>query len=240
VTDRDTRIADTFVTLADTLVGDFEATDFMYLLVERCQELLSVDEVGLVLSDPAGSLMVAATTSERAHLLEVFQVQSEEGPCFDAYQSGEVVTTPDLREKEAAARWPEFTPVALAAGFVAVTALPMRLRNRVIGALNLLQAAAPPSGTDVRLAQAFADVATIGLLQERSIHDGQLVIEQLQNALNSRVLIEQAKGFIAQSLGVTPGEGFQMLRDHARASNQRILAISRQILDGSYDLRLLL
>lgn len=233
--DRETRLADTLVTLADTLVSDFEATDFMYLLVDRCKDLLEVDEAGLVLSDPSGTLMVAAATSEQTRLVEVFQVQSEEGPCYDAYQSGQRVVTPDLRSQEAEERWPGFTRAAREAGFISVNALPMRLRDSVIGALNLLQATpgALPEA-DLNLAQALADVATIGLLQERAIRDGQLVITQLQNALNSRVVIEQAKGFIAQTLGISPGDAFEKLRNHARTHNERISTISRQIVDGSY------
>lgn len=237
MTDRETQLADTLVTLADTLVGDFDAADFMYLLVDRCKELLDVDEAGLVLSDPAGSLMVVASTSERTRLLEVFQVQSEEGPCYDAYHTGRRVITPDLSTEEAEKRWPGFTGAARHAGFTSVTALPMRLRNQVIGALNLLQTTpgALPD-IDLNLAQALADVATIGLLQERAIRDGQLVITQLQNALNSRVVIEQAKGFIAQTLDISPGEAFDLLRLHARSHNHQISTLAKQIVNGTYDL----
>src|ERR1039458_4549031 len=182
-------LSETFVELADTIVVGFDVIDFLHLLTDRSAQLLDVSAAGLLLADPRGELRVVAASSEAARLLELFQLQSDQGPCLDCFRAGQPVDSGDLAA--AAQRWPRFAPAAQQAGFAAVQALPMRLRDQVIGALNLSRPrprAIPPA--DVRVGQALADVATISLLHERSMRHSDTLNEQLQTALNSRVIIE--------------------------------------------------
>jgi hypothetical protein len=175
---------------------------------------------------------VVAASSEAARLLELFQLQNDQGPCLDCYRSGQPVQAADLAA--AAGRWPRFAPAALQAGFAAVQALPMRLREQVIGALNLFRAvpgAFDPA--DVRVGQALADVATISLLHERSMRHTDALNEQLQTALNSRVVIEQAKGKLAERLGVDMDQAFSLLRNYARNRNLRLSDLAQAFIDGS-------
>ena len=225
-------LSDTFVELTDTMVVGFDVIDFLHVLTDRSVLLLDVSAAGLLLADPRGELRVVAASSEAARLLELFQLQNDQGPCLDCYRSGQPVQAPDL--DTAAARWPRFAPAALQAGFAAVQALPMRLREQVIGALNLFRAvpgAFDPA--DVRVGQALADVATISLLHERSMRHSDALNEQLQTALNSRVVIEQAKGKLAERLGVDMDQAFTLLRDAARNRNLRLSDLAQAFVDGS-------
>ncbi len=186
-------LAGTFVELTDTMVADFDVIDFLHVLTDRTVALLDVAAAGLLLADPRGQLRVVAASSEAARLLELFQLQNDQGPCLDCFRSAQPVTVADLGAE--AGRWPRFAAAARQGGFAAVQALPMRLRDRVIGALNLFRAGPGPfDPADVRIGQALADVATISLLHERSMRHSDALNEQLQTALNSRVVIEQAKG----------------------------------------------
>jgi len=225
-------LSDTFVELADTMVADFDVIDFLHLLTDRSVLLLAAGAAGVVLADPRGELRVAAASSEEAGLLELFQLQNDQGPCLDCFRTGRPVAAGDLAA--AAARWPRFAPAAQRAGFAAVQALPMRLREQVIGALNLFRADrgafAPAS---VRVGQALADVATISLLHERGMRHSDILNEQLQAALNSRVIIEQAKGKLAERLGIDMERSFGMLRDYARGSNQRLTDVARNFVDSA-------
>ncbi|HEX3589268.1 MAG TPA: GAF and ANTAR domain-containing protein, partial [Pseudonocardiaceae bacterium] len=193
---REQRLARAFVELADTLVDDFDLLEFLNMLVERCVELLDVAAAGVVLTDQKGGLSMVAASSERARLIELFAAQTNDGPCLDCVRTGQPVSSRDLAAEDA--RWPRFAPAARAAGFTATHAVPMRLRHNVIGAVNLLDTHG--NGVDpssVGLGQALADVATIGMLQQRTIHDSGVLLEQLHTALNSRVVIEQAKGVLS-------------------------------------------
>src|SRR5690242_18420528 len=177
-------LADVFVEMADTLVDDFDVIEFLHVMTERCVQLLGVSAAGLLLTDGQDTLQLVAASSERTRLLELFQLQTDQGPCVDCFRTGQPVSIPDV---PSAGRWPRFTAAAAEVGFAAVHALPMRLRDQVIGALNLFDIAAGPLEDDkVRLGQALADVSTIGLLQQRAIHRRDVVTEQLQTALNSR------------------------------------------------------
>jgi GAF domain-containing protein len=172
-----------------------------------------------------------AASSEAARLLELFQLQSDQGPCLDCFRSGRPVTATDLSADQ---RWPRFAAAAGQAGFSAVQAVPMRLRDQVIGALNLFRAA--PGTFDpenVRIGQALADVATIGLLHERGMRRSDTLNEQLQAALNSRVVIEQAKGKLAERFGLDMHQAFSVLRDHARSRNLRLSDLARAFVDGT-------
>jgi transcriptional regulator with GAF, ATPase, and Fis domain len=225
-------LSDTFVELTDTMVAGFDVIDFLHVLTDRSVQLLEVDAAGLLLADPRGELRVVAASSEAARLIELFQIQNDEGPCLDCFKSGQAVHVPDLAA--ATQRWPRFAPAAVQAGFTAVQALPMRLREHVIGALNLFRASTGAFGdADIRVGQALADVATIGLLHERSMRRSDTLNEQLQTALNSRVVIEQAKGKLAERLGVDMDQAFNLLRDFARARNRRLSELAQAFVDGT-------
>jgi hypothetical protein len=193
-----------------------------------------VAAAGIVLADQGGSLRPVAASDERARLLELFEVQNDEGPCRDCYQLGAAVVNIDL--DGAGERWPQFAPQAIARGFRAANALPLRLRSQVIGSLNLFHADA--SGLDsaeLRTAQGLADAATIGILQQRSIHRGEMVAGQLQAALTSRIIIEQAKGVLAEWLRISTDDAFEVLRGAARSRNRLLSDLAREVADGSAD-----
>jgi GAF domain-containing protein len=224
-------LSDTFVDLADTMVAEFDVLDFLHMLTDRTVALLGASAAGVVLADPRGELRVAAASSEKAGLVELFQLQNDQGPCLDCFRTGRPVTANDLTGPDQ--HWPRFAQAAIQAGFRTVQAVPMRLRDQIIGALNLF-CAEPGTFTpaDLRIAQALADVATIGLLHERNVRRSETVAEQLQAALNSRVMIEQAKGKLAERYGIDMERAFTMLRDHARNTNQRLTDVARDFVTG--------
>jgi len=225
----------TFVELTDTMVADFDMIDFLHVLTDRSVQLLDVSAAGLLLADPRGELRVVAASSEAARLVELFQLQNDQGPCLDCFRGGQPVTVADLSAE--AQRWPRFTAAAQQAGFAAVQALPMRLRDQIIGALNLFRAT--PGAFDpanVRVGQALADVATISLLHERSMRHSDTLNEQLQAALNSRVIIEQAKGKLAERLGIDMTQAFSILRGYARSRNLRLADLAQAFIDGTESL----
>jgi GAF domain-containing protein len=235
---REPALVDTFLALTDTLVRDFDAVDMLTMLAERCVELLDVSAAGIILTDGNdGRLSVAAASSERSRLLEVFAVAIDAGPCVDCVHTGEPVMVDDLTAETARQRWPRFAAGAAEAGFRAVHALPMRCRDRVIGELALLHTDRHTlTGPDARLGQALADAATIGLLHERALRHAETVHEQLQSALTSRVVIEQAKGVIAAQGDIGTDEAFTILRGYARSHGRRLSELARGVVDGSVDL----
>ena len=222
----------TLVTLADTLVDEFDVVDLFTLLATRCVEMLDVDAAGLMLVAPDGSLRVIASSSEAMRVLELFELEAQEGPCLECYQTGLPVVNQDLAGPSTA--WPRFAAEALDAGFRSVHALPMRLRGRVVGALNLFHSSTGLlDEADVEAAQALADVATIAVLQHRAASEAQELSDKLSHALNSRVLIEQAKGIIAERRGLEMAEAFQLLRQHARNNNLRLTDVARSVTEGT-------
>jgi transcriptional regulator with GAF, ATPase, and Fis domain len=230
MTSRETRIGEVFVQLADTMVGDFDVAELMLQLADACLELLEVDAAGLMLADVSGGLRLVASAPDLMHDLEVFELQSAEGPCLDTIRTGQPVTNVDVQQ--ARERWPRFTAVALAAGMRSTHALPLRLRGDLYGAVNLFSRAEQQlSDVDVALGQALADVATIALLQQLPSRDAVLA-EQLQVALNTRILIEQAKGVLAESSGRHPAETLRYLRSYARNSGQTLQSVAWQVIEG--------
>jgi transcriptional regulator with GAF, ATPase, and Fis domain len=228
------QLAEAFVEMADTLVDDFDLMDFLHLLTERCVRLLDVSAAGLLLTDQRGALRLVAASTEQTRLLELFQVQTHEGPCVECFHTGRPVAVTDL---STAQRWPRFAAAARQAGFAAMHALPMRLRDDVIGAMNLFLTDIGKLDDDtLRLAQAFADIATIGLLQARTIRHREALVEQLQTALNTRILIEQAKGVLAERRHLDMDQAFTLLRTAARNQNRRLSELARAIVDGSESL----
>ena len=224
------RLAKVFVEVADTLVDEFDLIDFLHMLTDRIANLVGASTVGLLLADQHGQLQFMAASDENTKLLELFQLQNQEGPCLDAFHTARPVINADLRQAEA--RWPRFAPRAAAAGFRAVHAFPLSLRKEVIGALNVFgtEVGGGFDDGDVQIIQALADVAAIGLLQERAISRGEVLTEQLQGALNSRIVIEQAKGAVAQALGISVDEAFTVIRGYARRTNQRLGDIAHTIV----------
>jgi GAF domain-containing protein len=224
-------LADVFVEMADTLVDDFDVIEFLHVMTERCVQLLGVSAAGLLLTDGRDTLQVVAASSERTRLLELFQLQADQGPCVECFRTGQPVSVADL---PSAGRWPRFTAAAAEVGFTAVHAVPMRLRTEVIGALNFFDTSSGALGADkLRIGQALADVANVGLLQQRAIHRRDVLTEQLQTALNSRVLIEQAKGVLAERLHMDVADAFTLLRNGARSHNRRLSELAQAIVDGS-------
>jgi transcriptional regulator with GAF, ATPase, and Fis domain len=219
------------VQLADTLVDDYDVVDVLHRLVDHCVQLLDATAAGLMLSDQRGGLRVVAYSSDRTRLLELFQLQANEGPCLECVQTGEPVLIADLAATTE--RWPRFAPLAIGEGFAAVHVVPMRLRRETIGALNLFRRETGPLGEeDLLLVRALADTATIGILQERAIRRGEIITEQLQTALNSRVVIEQAKGVLAFAGDLEMEKAFQALRDYARSRGRRLADVARELVLG--------
>jgi GAF domain-containing protein len=228
---REHEMADVFVELADTLVDDFDVVEYLDALTRRCVELFDVDVASLLLADQRGEVGTLASSAEESVLTDVLEMQSREGPSVECFRTAEVVSHPDLTAADG--RWPAFAPAAVRAGLRSVTALPMRLRNDVIGALNLFRAGTGELAyDDLRVAQAMANVATIGLLQERAISRQQVLAEQLQTALNSRVMIEQAKGVLSERLKLDMNASFTTLRTYARSHNLLLSAVARSVVEG--------
>jgi GAF domain-containing protein len=226
------RLGRVFVELADTLVTDFDVVEFMTVLALRCVELLGAREAGVVLVDGRGVLRSVASSHESAHLLDLFELQNQEGPCLDCFRTGEQVRNHSLASPDD--RWPRFAAEARRLGFTTVHALPMRLRGQVIGAVNVFATDERVlTSSEVDVGQALADVATVGLLQERSLREARLLNEQLQGALNSRIVIEQAKGMLAERRNVEMHAAFDVLRTHARSTNQKLGDVAHALVAGT-------
>ena len=224
------KLSDAFVEVADTLVADYDVVEFLRLVATHASDIGGGAAVGLMLSDQTGRLQFMAASTEDAALLELFQLQTAQGPCVDCHRTGLPVTRSDIGS--ATWEWPLFAPRALELGFQSVHAFPMRLRDQVIGAMNLFGRdplpAAPPAA--VRVLQALADVATIGIMQERAIAQAETLTVQLQAALNSRVVIEQATGAVARSFGIGIDEAFERMREHARSHNLKLTEFARALV----------
>jgi GAF domain-containing protein len=231
---REALAAQTFVELVDTLVDDFDVIDLLTVLAGRCVELVDAAAAGILLVDPGGHLRVMAASSERVELLELFQLQNDAGPCLDCFRTGRPVIVGDLGRHPA---WPSFAEESIQAGLPSVCALPLRLNDDVLGALNLFMAEPVElSQADVTLAQALADVASITIVQARASSAATQRREQLQHALDSRVAIEQAKGMIAERAGLQMSEAFSHLRAFARSTNRGLTDVARAVVEGTADI----
>ncbi|HUP71767.1 MAG TPA: GAF and ANTAR domain-containing protein [Acidimicrobiales bacterium] len=221
----------TFVLLADTLVVDFDLMELLTVLADRCVTLFDAAAAGILLADHDGRLRVMAASDEQAELLELFQVQSDEGPCLDCYRTGDPVVNSDLRGQTP---WPKFSAESIRLGFASVCALPMRLRNDVLGCLNLFMSQAMNlSAADVALAQALADVASIAIMQDAANRNATTRELQLQHALDSRIIIEQAKGMIAEHESVNMNTAFTLIRTFARNHNLALTEAAAELVEGN-------
>ncbi len=226
---REREVTESFVALADSLVDGFDVVDLLIGLTQTCAQLLDIGSAGLLLADQRQVLHVVAASSEATRDLELFQLQRDQGPCLDCYRSGTPVNVPDLRGQ--AQDWPSFAAAALSAGFVSVHAVPMRLRDNVLGTLGLFGSRVGSlNEDDLRLAQALAHVASVSIVQSKVAADASAVTEQLQLALSSRVVLEQAKGSIAQRGAVSPDQAFEVLRSYARDHNLRLTDVAAAVV----------
>jgi GAF domain-containing protein len=226
---RERDVVQAFVSLVDSLLDDFDIVELLTTLTERCAQLLDVATAGLLLADAQGELHLMAATSRRTHDLEIFQLQSDQGPCLDCYRSGAPVSVANLAESD---RWPLFVAAATEAGFASVHAVPMRAMNSVLGALGLFGTAAGAlSDHDLDVAQALAHVATVAILQNQRTVDTTVISPGLRNALLSRITVDQATGFVYERTGLSMDDSFRRLRDYAHRHRKHLTEISRQLLD---------
>lgn len=228
---RESLLVATLVELADNLVDNYDVIDILTLLSDRCVQTVDVEAAGVMLGLPGGELQFVASSSESMRMLELFQIQANEGPCVDCYADGVPIINHELVDPDD--RWPRFSPRAIAQGFHSVHCLPMRLRGRTIGALNLFRTdVGLLTPADVTVAQGLADVATIAILQHQSSLSARLLNDQLSFALNSRIIIEQAKGMISQSANCDMDQAFGRLRSHARNHNLRLTDVATDVVAG--------
>jgi len=231
---RETVLARTMVELADNLVDDFDVVELLTTLADRCVEVLDVEAAGIMLAGPDRELHLMASSSESMRVVELFELQSRQGPCLDCFRTGRPVVNRDLTGVDP--RWPRFAAVAVGEGFRAADAIPMRLRTTIIGALNLFRSTTGSlNEDDVVAAQALADIATIAIVQHRTAVDAQVLNDQLSGALTSRIVIEQAKGMIGERRHLAMDEAFALLRHHARRNNLRLADVAGSIVDGTVD-----
>ena len=229
---RESLLVRTLVELADNLVDDFDVIDVLTVLSGRCVEVLDVDSAGVMLTSPGGELQVVASSSDTMRGLELFELQSDEGPCVDCFRSGEPIVNVELAGS--GVQWPAFAPRAVADGFHSVHALPMHLRGTTVGALNLFRIAQGTLGADdVLVAQALADVATIAIIQHQASVSASVLNSQLSEALNSRIIIEQAKGKVSEASGLDMDRSFRRMRNHARNHNLRLTELARDVVVGN-------
>lgn len=227
-TPREARVLESVVALVDSVLDDFDVVDLLTELTERCTELLDVSSAGLLLADPLNQLRLLAATTEETRALELFQLQADEGPCVECYFTGEPVSVADLRAE--ADRWPRFVPAALDAGFAAVHAIPMRAAGMVLGALGLFGTRPGAlSDADRLVGQTLAHIASVALLQEHPPTQS-AVVQQLRNAMTGRVHVEQAKGFLRESLDISVEQAFRLLRGYARAHGDHLTDVARRLM----------
>ena len=228
---RTERLFDAFATLADTLVAGYDVLDLLQSLVDYCHDLLDIDSAGILLANADGELEVVASTNEANTLVEIMQLDADAGPCLESFRTRAVVSVPDIDVDSD--RWPDFAAIAGAQGIHSVYAIPLRLRQTTIGTLNLMrEQRGEINQYDIRAAQALADVATIGILQERTIRDASTIRDQLQRALSSRIVIEQAKGVVAETAKVSMDTAFERIRSHARKHQTPLSEVARQLVAG--------
>lgn len=229
VTTREHRLVDAFVTLTDTLVADYDVVELLQSLVDNATALFDASAAGILLVNQRQELEVVASTSERSNLIGLMQLEAGEGPCVEAFVTGAAVSVSDADEMRR--RWPRFAAASEEAGYASVHSIPLRLRDTTLGSMNLFrEIPGALNDEDAIAARALTDVATISILQQRSVDHAALAQEQLQRALNSRVVIEQAKGFISHTHQVDMDTAFQLLRRYARSHQMPLAELARAVV----------
>ncbi|MET1016228.1 GAF and ANTAR domain-containing protein [Leifsonia flava] len=229
---REHRLVEAFVSLADSMVVGYDIVDLLHTLVEECKDILDATDAGIILADESGVLEVIASTSERSALIGLMQLGAGEGPCVEAYETGETVSVPDIAAIYA--RWPRFSVEASDLGYASVHAIPLRLRGDTVGSLNLFRdGPGELTDQDAVAARGLADVATVSILHERALRESSIARAQLQHALSSRVIIEQAKGVLSHSENIDMDEAFRRIRESARSSNRRLSDVARDVVDAA-------
>jgi signal transduction protein with GAF and PtsI domain len=225
---RETRVLDAVVSLVDSLLDDFDVVDLLTELTEQCAQLLDVAAAGLLLATPRRQLQLMAATSEKIHHLELFQLQADQGPCLDCYATGQPISVADMQTE--AARWPRFAAAATEAGFASVHAVPMRAASTVLGALGLFGTGVGElNDADRLVAQTLAHIACVAILQDHPATPA-TVLPHLQAALTSRIVVDQAKGFLSQRLAVSVDDAFTLLRRYARTHGDHLTELSRRLI----------
>jgi GAF domain-containing protein len=228
-------ITQAFVELADTLVDHYDVVDLMHTLGERCVELFDVDAAGIILRDTRQRLVAVASTSDEADLSEVFAIQNSEGPCLECVRTGERVVNVDI--DDATRRWPHFVAKVAEYGYVTTHAFPLRLRAEVLGVINLFcRSRTTLSNDDIAVVQGLADIATIGLLQQRAVSQHEILSEQLHVALNSRIVIEQAKGALAERARINVAEAFEVMRTYSRREGRLLRDTAVAVIADELDI----
>lgn len=231
---RETDIVQSLIRMADTLVSDYDPIALLTDLAESCVRILDVDAAGVSLGEDS-TLRFVAASSETMEMMELYQIERHEGPCFDAYSTGMAVATSDLETNRS--RWPKWAAKALESGYQAAAAFPLRLRDETIGALNIYSSRIRElNKRDVDVGRGLADMATIGLLHEGVVTRNRVVQDQLQFALDSRVVIEQAKGMLAERHGILHQDAFDRIRNHARKSGLRLRDVAAGVVQEGLDL----
>jgi GAF domain-containing protein len=229
-TPRETRVLAAVVRLVDSLLDDFDVVDLLTQLTEQCADLLDVEAAGFLLADPLGQLRLLAATSEQARDVELFQLQADEGPCVQCYVTGHPVSVADVRSD--LGQWPRFASTARDAGFAAVHAVPMRAAGAVLGALGLFGTnPGVLNDADLLVAQTLTHIACVAIVQEQSPTPS-TVLTQLKAALASRVIIEQAKGFLRDRLDVEVEVAFTLLRSYARSQKEHLTDVAERVITG--------
>jgi GAF domain-containing protein len=234
VTDtREARVAKAFIRTTSALMTPYDIVELLSTLMATCTDIFGLEAGGILIADVVGDLELVASTSEEASIVETMVIGAGAGPCIDAYVRGEIVTVADIAVD--AEEWPQFRSTALAQGFRSVHAVPMRIRGEVVGVMALLGThAGRLPADDLEAAQSLADIATLGIIHERSFRQPHAITEQLHLALDTRILIEQAKGVLAQSGGLTMDAAFDALRQYARQNELTL----REVADRVVNLRI--
>ncbi|MCR8671766.1 GAF and ANTAR domain-containing protein [Agrococcus sp. HG114] len=218
-----------FVRFAEMLTSEYDVVELLHSVLLECVELLDVDAGGLLLTDSSGELELVASTSERVELVEIMQLNAGDGPCVEAYRTGSIISVADVGATGGS--WRRFREAARVQGYASAYAIPMRLRSETIGSIGLFrEQEGELSGADSAAAQALAHLATIGIMHERSTRESSLLTEQLQRALESRIVIEQAKGVVTEAAGVDVDEAFRLLRQHARSRGATLRSVAEQVV----------
>ncbi|MFG2649253.1 ANTAR domain-containing response regulator [Streptomyces sp. NPDC048436] len=245
---RERLLAEAFVAVADSLTDEFDVVEFLQSMAVHSVELLGVSAAGFTLADSQGELGLVAASGGHAWVFDLFALQQGQGqgqsqdqgqgqgPGPDCYRSGTAQTNIALGDPEATTAWPGFAPRALAVGCAMTHVLPLRREDQALGTLQLFQTTATVLGPDeIALAQALVDIATIAILRRRFLEQTLVERDQLQSALTSRVVIEQAKGVLAERWQCTVDEAFEALRRHARTNRLRLTECARLVVAGEFD-----